>query len=296
MTAIPQPRDQDEPGRISAIAQQLRADVIEMVYHGGSGHPGGSFSAAEIVATLYWHVMRVDPDRPDWQERDRFILSKGHSAPILYAALMEKGYFGREHITTLRQIDSILQGHPDMRKTPGIDMTTGSLGQGLAAGLGMALAGRRLGLDYRVYVMLSDGELQEGMVWEAAMAAAHLGARALTAIVDLNRLQTDGPTETIMGVEPVADKWRAFGWHVEQVDGHDVAALIRAFDSAARWSDERPRALLCETVKGRGVSYMEGVTEWHSSAISDEQRQIALRELAGPLVPTSAGPVSSPSR
>ena len=269
-----------EAARIAAMAQQLRRDVVDMVYHGGSGHPGGSFSAAEIVATLYWHVMRIDPSRPDWAERDRFILSKGHSAPIVYAALGEKGYFDQAHFMKLRVIDSILQGHPDMRKTPGIDMTTGSLGQGLAAGLGMALAGRLQGLDYRVYVLLSDGELQEGMVWETAMAAAHFRASRLTAIVDINRLQTDGPTASIMGIEPVADKWRAFGWDVLEVDGHDVTALLDAFATAASGADDRPRVILCETVKGKGVSFMEGVTEWHSSAISDEQREIALRELA----------------
>ena len=215
--------DATPPGpvaRIAAMAYQLRRDVVEMVHQGGSGHPGGSFSSAEIVATLYWHVLDVDPTNPRWEERDRFILSKGHSAPILYAALGEKGYFDTANFSKLRVIDSILQGHPDMNKTPGVDMTTGSLGQGLAAGLGMALAGRRLERGYAVYVLLSDGEVQEGMVWEAAMAAAHFKADRLTAIVDVNHLQTDGPTDTIMAIEPLADKWRAFGWHVQTVDGH----------------------------------------------------------------------------
>ena len=264
---------------IAAMAYQLRQDVIEMVYQGGSGHPGGSFSSAEIVATLYWHVLKVDPANPSWDERDRFILSKGHSAPILYAALGERGYFDTANFSKLRVIDSILQGHPDMNKTPGVDMTTGSLGQGLAAGLGMALAGRRLERDYSVYVLLSDGEVQEGMVWETAMAAAHFGAHRLTAIVDVNHLQTDGPTETIMTVEPLADKWRAFGWHVQTVDGHDTAALVDAFDDRGDGDARKPRVLLCDTVKGKGVSYMENVTEWHSHAIDDEQREIALREL-----------------
>jgi transketolase len=223
--------------------------------------------------------MRIDPARPDWPERDRFILSKGHSAPILYAALGEKGYFDRAHFRTLRQIDSILQGHPDLKRTPGVDMTTGSLGQGLAAGLGMALAARRLDQDFEVHVLLSDGELQEGMVWETAMAAAHFGAGNLTAIVDINHLQTDGPTETIMTIEPVADKWTAFGWQVQAVDGHDVAALIEAFDAQPRGSGTKPRVLLCDTVKGKGVSYMENVTEWHSHAIDDDQRRIAMAEL-----------------
>jgi transketolase len=261
------------------MAYQLRCDVVEMVHQGGSGHPGGSFSSAEIVATLYWHVMHVDPTNPRWEERDRFILSKGHSAPILYAALGEKGYFDTAHFSKLRVIDSILQGHPDMNKTPGVDMTTGSLGQGLAAGLGMALAGRRLERDYTVYVLLSDGEVQEGMVWETAMAAAHFKAHRLTAIVDVNHLQTDGPTETIMTIEPLADKWRAFGWHVQTVDGHDVAALMDAFDERGTDGAGKPRVLLCDTIKGKGVSYMEKVTEWHSHAIDDAQREIALREL-----------------
>lgn len=264
---------------IAAMAYQLRQDVIEMVHQGGSGHPGGSFSSAEILATLYWHVLKVDPSNPGWNERDRFILSKGHSAPILYAALGEKGYFDTTNFSRLRVIDSILQGHPDMNKTPGVDMTTGSLGQGLAAGLGMVLAGRRLERDYSVYVLLSDGEVQEGMVWETAMAAAHFGARRLTAIVDVNHLQTDGPTETIMTIEPLADKWRAFGWHVQAVEGHDVGALMDAFDDRDDGDTGQPRVLLCDTVKGKGVSYMENVTEWHSHAIDEEQREIALREL-----------------
>ena len=230
------------------MAYQLRQDVIEMVHQGGSGHPGGSFSSAEIVATLYWHVLKVDPANPSWDERDRFILSKGHSAPILYAALGEKGYFDTANFSKLRVIDSILQGHPDMNKTPGVDMTTGSLGQGLAAGLGMALAGRRLERDYSVYVLLSDGEVQEGMVWETAMAAAHFGAHRLTAIVDVNHLQTDGPTETIMTVEPLAEKWRAFGWHVQTVDGHDTAALMDTFDDRG---DGDARKTACAVVRHR---------------------------------------------
>ena len=211
-----------------------------MVYHGGSGHPGGSFSAAEIVATLYWHVLRIDPTDPRWPDRDRFILSKGHSAPIVYAALGERGYFDVAHFHTLRLIDSILQGHPDWNKTPGIDMTTGSLGQGLAAGLGMSLAARHQDRDVRVYVLLSDGEVQEGMVWEAAMAAAHFRVGRLTAIVDVNHLQTDGPTETIMTIEPLAQKWRSFGWQVVEVDGHDVAALMDAFDAGDDVDDAAP--------------------------------------------------------
>jgi transketolase len=259
-------------------AYELRCDVIDMIHHGGSGHPGGSLSAAEIVATLYWHVMRVDSVRPDWEDRDRLVLSKGHAAPIVYAALAHKGYFAREHLKTLRQLGSILQGHPDCRKTPGLDMTSGSLGQGLSIALGMALGARQAGKDFRVYCLLSDGETQEGMVWEAAMAAAHYRVASLTAIVDYNNLQVDGWIHEVMGIEPFADKWRAFGWEVLQVDGHDVPALLWAF-ARTREVTPRPSVLICRTVKGKGVSFMENVMEWHASPITKEQRDQAIAEL-----------------
>lgn len=266
-------------GEVHRAAYQIRKDVVDLVYHGGSGHPGGSMSAADIIATLYWYVLRIDPRDPGWADRDRFVMSKGHSAPILYAALGERGYFDRSHFTTLRQIDSILQGHPCMLKTPGLDMSTGSLGQGLAVAAGMALGARLSGRSFNVYALLSDGEVQEGMVWEAAMAAAHHRIGNLTAIVDRNHLQVDGCTEDVMSIDPVPEKWAAFGWRVRQLDGHDIGALIDAFDERLEGADGQPWVLLCETVKGKGVSFMENVTEWHSHTIDDEQRAAALREL-----------------
>jgi transketolase len=278
------PRDQAAITAIRVKAYELRCEVIDMIHRGGSGHPGGSLSAAEIVAALYWHVLRVDPYRPEWEERDRLVLSKGHGAPIVYAALAHKGYFGREHLGTLRQINSILQGHPDCRKTPGLDMTSGSLGQGLSVALGMALGARQAGRDFQVYCLLSDGETQEGMVWEAAMAASHYRVGNLTAIVDYNNLQVDGRIAEVMGLEPYREKWQAFGWGVRELDGHDVGALLEAF----AWrrdplNFERPVVLVCRTVKGKGVSYMEDVMEWHASPITREQRDQAIAELEAAL-------------
>ncbi len=261
-------------------AYRLRSHVIEMVFSGGSGHPGGSLSVADIVATLYWHVMRIDPERPHWPERDRLVLSKGHAAPIVYAALAERGYFPIDVLPTLRKTGTILQGHPDMRKTPGIDMTSGSLGQGLSVALGIALGSRHLHRKFDVYALLSDGELQEGMIWEAAMAAAHYGAGNLTAIVDCNGLQVDGLVRDVMNIEPLADKWRAFGWRVLEVDGHDFAALRAAFDRRRAETGSEPWVFLCHTVKGKGVSFMEGVMEWHASPINVALRDQALAELA----------------
>lgn len=278
---------------VHRAAYQLRMDVIDMIHFGGSGHPGGALSSADVMATLYWHVLRVDPARPDWPDRDRFVMSKGHSAPILYAALAERGFFDRDtHIKTLRQIDSILQGHPCMLKTPGLDMSTGSLGQGLSVAVGMALGARLGGQDFGAYALLSDGEQQEGMVWEAAMAAAHHGIGNVTAIVDRNHLQVDGPTEEVMSIEPLDEKWAAFGWHVEVVDGHDIGALVDVFEERARRADDQPWVLLCDTVKGKGVSFMENVMEWHSHAIDEEQRTAALSELEAK---REAPPVASPA-
>jgi transketolase len=263
---------------LEILAYELRRDVIDMIHHGGSGHPGGSFSIAEIVVALYWHAMRVDPARPDWEDRDRLVLSKGHAAPMVYAALARRGYFAREHLWTLRHLGSILQGHPDCRKTPGLDMTSGSLGQGLSLALGMALGAKQAGKDFHVYCLLSDGESQEGMVWEAAMAASHYGTGNLTAIVDRNNLQVDGWINNVMGIEPYPDKWRAFGWEAQDVDGHDLPGLCAALD-AARAPRSSPLVLLCRTVKGKGVSFMENVMEWHASPISTEIRDRAVEEL-----------------
>lgn len=265
---------------LEARARQLRRDVIEMVHRAGSGHAGGSLSAADIVAVLYWDELRVDPADPAWPDRDRLVLSKGHCAPVIYAALARRGYFDPDVLLTFRRTGSILQGHPDMRRTPGLDMTTGSLGQGLSVGLGMALAGRRSGRGYRTFVLMSDGEMQEGMTWEAAMAAAHLRVGTLTVIVDRNRLQVDGWVSEVMEVEPLADKWRAFGWHVLETDGHDIAALRDALRARRALASDRPAVIVCRTTKGRGVSFMEDVMEWHGGTLSDAQYEQAMRELA----------------
>ena len=210
--------------QLEAMAVTIRCDIIEMITAVQAGHPGGSLSAADIVTALYFRVMRLDPAHPDWPDRDRFILSKGHACPVWYAALAERGYFDKAHLATLRQLNSILQGHPDMRKTPGIDMTAGSLGHGLSVGLGMALSGKLRDRDYHVWVVLGDGETQEGSVWEAAMAAPKWQLDNLTAIVDCNRLQNDACVKDVMPIDPLADKWRAFGWQVLEIDGHAMGA------------------------------------------------------------------------
>ena len=215
---------------LTKIAHQLRVDVLEMIYNAQTGHLGGSLSAAEIVATLYYHELNVDPDNPEWPDRDRFVLCKGHAAPVVYAALADLGFFARKELALLRQVNSMLQGHPDMRKTPGVEMSTGSLGQGLSAAIGMALAARLDGKDYHVWALLGDGELNEGQVWEAASFAAFHRLSNLTAIVDLNGVQLDGPTDCILSMDPVADKWKAFGWNVIEVDGHSVTELLQAYD------------------------------------------------------------------
>lgn len=268
----------DQVARLRRQAQVIRRDILTMIHAARSGHPGGSLSAADIVTALYFQVLRLDPAHPDWPERDRFILSKGHACPVWYACLAERGYFPVEELLTLRALGGRLQGHPDMRKTPGIDMTTGSLGQGLSAGLGVALGVRLARRDARVYVMLGDGELNEGQIWEAALCAAKFGLDNLTAIVDYNHLQLDGPCEAVMPIEPLADKWRAFGWHVLEIDGHDMAAILGAFD-AARAHVGTPTVLIATTVKGRGVSFMEGDPDWHGRAPNAVQYAAAMAEL-----------------
>ena len=263
--------------RIDDIARRMRRDIVSMIAEAGSGHPGGSLSSADIMATLYFHTLRHDPARPDWEERDRFILSKGHAAPVLYAALAEAGYFGREHLPTLRKLGSILQGHPDGRKTPGVEVSTGSLGQGLAIGNGMALGLRLSGMTDgdapRVYVLMGDGELQEGEVWEAAMFSAHEGLGNLIAIVDANGLQIDGACTEVMCLGEIAAKFKAFGWEAIEVDGHDVEAIASALDTAAALGQERdvPVVIVAHTVKGKGVSFMENNAGWHGKAPSAEE-------------------------
>ena len=263
---------------LRVTASRLRRNIIRMITMAGSGHPGGSLSAIDVITYLYFHRMRLDPQDPRWEERDRFILSKGHCAPALYVALAQRGYFSESELWTLRDIGSILQGHPDMRKTPGVDMTTGSLGQGLSCALGMALAGKLDGKDYRVYVMLGDGEVQSGQVWEAAMAAAHYHLDNLVTIVDDNRLQSDGLTETVMEIRPLAEKWLAFGWRVQSINGHDFREIHGAFEHCLPLTG-RPQVILSNTVKGKGVSFMEGVVSWHAGAPSTEMAEAALAQL-----------------
>jgi len=265
---------------LAVKACKIRQDIIRMLGESKSGHPGGSLSAADIVTTLYFHEMNVDPQNPKNPERDRFVLSKGHAAPVLYAALAEKGFFPVEELMTLRKLNSRLQGHPSMKHLPGVEMSTGSLGQGLSAANGMALAGKLDGRSYRVYVLLGDGEIQEGQVWEAAMAGAHYKLDNVVAFLDHNGLQIDGPVREIMSPEPVADKWRAFGWHVEEIDGHDFNEIIQAL-AKAKQVKGKPTMIVAKTIKGKGVSFMENQVGWHGNAPSKEQTTQALNELGG---------------
>ena len=263
---------------LEKMAVVIRCDIIDMICTAAAGHPGGSLSAADIVTALYFRVMRIDPENPDWPDRDRFILSKGHACPVWYAALAERGYFDKSHLKTLRQMGSILQGHPDMLKTPGIDMTAGSLGHGLPAGLGMALSGKLQQKDYHVFVIIGDGESQEGSIWEASMAAPNFKLDNLTAILDYNHLQNDYSVEEVMPIHPVVDKWQAFGWHVIEIDGHDMAQVVDALEKAKAHTGA-PTMIVANTVKGKGVSYMENVCEWHGKAPCQEEADQALEEL-----------------
>ncbi len=260
------------------IASQLRIDVLSMIHTAKSGHPGGSLSAADIIAVLYFHFLNIDPKNPKWEDRDRFIMSKGHACPIWYSALAQKGYFPKEELSTLRKIDSILQGHPDMNKTPGIDMTTGSLGNGLGAGVGMALAARILNKPYYTYVLIGCGELNEGVLWEAAMSAAKFKLGNLIAIIDYNKLQLDGTNDEIMPTEPLADKWTAFNWHVKRINGHDINQIIDAINDAKKVKDI-PSVIIADTIKGKGVSFMENVCDWHGRAPDDKEYDRAIEEI-----------------
>jgi transketolase len=259
-------------------ARCLRCHIIGMTATAGSGHPGGSLSSADIVAALYFGVMRHDPHRPHWEDRDRFVLSKGHAAPVLYAALAESGYFPRDLLYGLRKCDSPLQGHPDMGLLPGVEASTGSLGQGLSIANGMALAGRLDGKEYRVYVLMGDGEVDEGQVWEAAMAATHYKLDSVTAILDRNRQQIDGWTRDVMGLEPLADKWRAFGWHVLEADGHDMQAILEAL-AAAQQVKGQPSIVIAHTTKGKGASFMENNLRFHGNVPDREEMDRALGQV-----------------
>ncbi len=263
---------------LQAHARHIRRNIIRMVYEAQSGHPGGSLSSADILCELYFEVMDLDAANASLKDRDRFVLSKGHASPLLYAALAEKGILAEEQLWTFRKIDSKLQGHPNMNYVPGVDMSTGSLGQGLAAADGMALANKLSAGKHRVYCLLGDGECEEGEVWEAAMAAAHYKSDNLCAIVDKNGLQIDGWTKDVIGPEPIADKFRAFGWHVISCNGHDFTELRAAFAEAARTKGS-PSAIIAHTVKGKGVSFMENQAGWHGKAPNQEQYQQAMAEL-----------------
>lgn len=259
-------------------ARCLRCHIIGMTATAGSGHPGGSLSAADIVAALYFRVLRHNPHNPQWEDRDRFVLSKGHAAPVLYAALAESGYFPRELLRSLRCCDSPLQGHPEMHHLPGVEASTGSLGQGLSIANGMALAGRLDGRGYRVYVLLGDGEVDEGQVWEAAMAAAHYDLDHVTAILDRNRQQIDGWTEDVMSLEPLADKWRAFGWYVLETNGHNMEAILEALATARRVKGQ-PSIIIAHTTKGKGASFMEDNLRFHGNAPDREEMARGLGEV-----------------
>ncbi len=264
---------------LAQIAKALRRHIIRMTATAGSGHPGGSLSAVEIVTALFFHALRHRPSEPQWVERDRFILSKGHAAPLLYAALAESGYFPVEELATLRKLGRRLQGHTDRTRTPGVEMSSGSLGQGLSFGIGTALAARLNSQSYRVYVLLGGGECDEGQVWEAAMAAAHFKLDNLVAIVDHNKQQIDGWNFEVMNLESLPDKWRSFGWEVIEVDGHDFSQILAAFQKSQQIKGQ-PTVIIAHTVKGKGVSFMENNLQFHGKAPTPEQAEKALEELA----------------
>lgn len=263
--------------RLELISAEVRMDIVKMTGLAESGHPGGSLSCVEIVVSLFCHHMRHDPKNPSWEHRDRFVLSKGHAAPTLYSVLSRCGYFEREELWRLRQLGSILQGHPDSRRVPGVEVSTGSLGQGLSVANGIAISGKRKGTDWRVYTMIGDGESQEGMIWEAAMLASHYCLNNTVAITDCNRLQIDGACCDVMNLEPHADKWRAFGWDVIEVDGHDISAICNALKRADEI--DAPVMIIADTVKGKGVSFMENNLNFHGKAPNGEEVERALEEL-----------------
>jgi transketolase len=265
---------------LEEIARLIRIDIITMIYKAGDGHPGPALSVADLITALYFNIMRIDPQEPDWEERDRFILSKGHACPALYAALARKGYFPHSDLSGLRSIGSHLQGHPDMNKTPGVDATSGSLGNGVSIGLGMVLAGRLLGKDFFTYVITGDGEIEEGVIWEAAMAATKYRAGRLIVFVDNNGMQSSGPVEHVSGLYPILPKWQAFGWHCQEIGGHNFAEIIQA-TANAQANLEQPSLILAHTVKGQGVPFMVGDNSWHKRVPTKEQFQEAMIALGG---------------
>ncbi len=274
---VPMPLKLTVP-ELQAIAKRIRREIIEMIGAAKSGHPGGSLSAVEMIVTLYFHVMRHDPQNPKWPDRDRFILSKGHAAPVLYAAMAECGYTPLDQLNTLRKLGSMYQGHPDVRFIPSLEASTGSLGEGVSLALGMALAARMNGSPSRTFVMLGDGEIQEGQVWESAMFAAFYKVDNLVALVDYNGIQLDGFVKDIMEVAPLAAKWRAFGWHTVEIDGHNIPVLQAAFKEASE-TKGKPTAIIAHTIKGKGVSFMENNPKFHGTAPTPDEVKLALQEL-----------------
>ena len=270
--------EQSKQINLKRIANQIRIDIIESVYNAKCGHPGGSLSIADIMTYLYFEEMNIDPENPKGENRDRFVLSKGHTAPALYATLAERGYFPREDLKTLRKTASYLQGHPDMKGVPGVDMSTGSLGQGISAACGMALSSKLSGNPFRVYTVLGDGESEEGQVWEAAMFAAHYKLDNIVAILDLNGLQIDGPITEVMNPTPHDEKFLAFGWNVITIDAHDFNQIEAAFEEA-RKTEGKPTVIIAKSVKGKGVSYMENACEWHGQAPKEDLYKVAISDL-----------------
>ena len=271
--------EQTKELQLKRIANNIRFGIIEGVYNAACGHPGGSLSIADILTYLYFEEMKVDPANPKWEDRDRFVLSKGHTAPGLYATLAERGFFPKEELKTLRKTDSRLQGHPDMKGIPGVDMTTGSLGLGISAACGMALSAKTFGKDYRVYTVVGDGESEEGQDWEAAMFAAHYKLDNLVMVLDWNGLQIDGPITEVMNPTPHDEKLRAFGWHVISINAHDFAQIEAAFNEA-KTVKGKPTAIIARSVKGKGVSYMENSCEWHGQAPKEDLYKVALADLS----------------
>ncbi len=269
-----------EKEQLKQYAANIRANIIRGTYHAASGHPGGSLSIADIMTVLYFEEMNVNPENPKMEDRDRFVLSKGHTAPALYATLAEKGFFPQEEIVNLRKLGNILQGHPDMKKIPGVDMSSGSLGQGLSIANGMALYAKSNNKSYRVYTVIGDGEIQEGQIWEAAMSAAHYKLDNLVAIVDNNNLQIDGEIGNVMSPYPIDEKFKAFGFHVINIDGHNFEEIENAL-AEAKTVKGKPTAIIAKTVKGKGVSFMENLAKWHGTAPNREQAEQAIMELTG---------------
>lgn len=270
--------DKSKEKELAIIATRVRKNIVEQVYRAKSGHPGGSLSIADVLTVLYFNNMNIDTDNSKWEERDRFVLSKGHCSPALYAVLAERGFFPVEDLKGFRSIDSVLQGHPDMKYIKGVDMSSGSLGQGLSAASGMALSGKVHNKNYTVYAALGDGEIAEGQIWEAAMFSAHYKLDNLIAFVDVNGLQIDGPTCEVMNSEPIDKKFEAFGWNVIKIDGHNYNEIDSAIKNAKEIK-EKPTAIICKTTKGKNVSFMENQAKWHGSAPNEEQYNQAIREL-----------------